>query len=323
MRKGVAILIVLFLLLAGAWLWAESRAAGALRDLAADHAGLSLSDAQPLRNPARLGVRVTDAAMVDRGQGIGADWAELWLSPASPLTARLQLSDNAWVYTGSEVLNLRLRDAHGALSLSPLNRMALSHLAVHSGPVTVNDAPFLASLDATLDLTSLRHDAPRLAGAAYLATVQVGQVQPLGQIEPISADGTLRLWLDRAIHPGDNDAPILHGVQTDGVTVSLGDMTARILGRVERQPDNMAQGQIAAYSSDSAALIDYLAQIGVLPDQARLLARVAVTRFSDAPDMGAVLPEPQGDETRLVITMRNGQVLLGNVPIGPAPRFPD
>ncbi|TJZ91532.1 DUF2125 domain-containing protein [Paracoccus gahaiensis] len=333
MRKAVIGAGVALAVLAGAWLGAESLASRRVAAMIAADPGLEAATVRPLRDPRAMGVEVTGLDFRDPALGISLPWARLSLRPLSPLTARLDLPDRGTILQGGDSLELGLARSDARLSLSPLNRMAPDRLDLQAEGLTLDGQPLVEGLSLQARLVSLDAAAPEGAQAAYdlqlsLAGLQTGALARIGLDPgplpgPIAVEGPMRLWLDRSPSVTGDTAPQLVGWQTPGLSLQAGEIGLRIIGRLSRDAQGRAEGQLALYSSDADAMIGLAAGLGLIPAQGQLLLRAGLSQLARAPMdaslAGPDFPEPAEGELRLPIVMRDGQLMLGGMAIGPAP----
>lgn len=333
MRKAVIGAGVAVAMLAGAWLGTESLASRRVAAMIAADPGLDAAAVRPLRDPRAIGVEVTGLQLRDPALGISLPWARILLRPSSPLTARLELPDQAQILQGGGVVDLGLARSQASLSLSPLNRLAPDRLDLQADGLTLDGRPLAAALSLQARLASVDPDAPDPAGAAYDLQMSLSGLQPEGLARigldpgplpgPIALEGPLRLWLDRAPRLTEDTAPQIVGWQTPGLSLQAGEIGLRLVGRLSRDAQGRAEGQLALYSSDAEAMIGMAAGLGLIPPQGQLLLRAGLSQLARAPiaaDLpGPEFPEPAEGELRLPLVMRDGQLMLGGMAIGPAP----
>ncbi|QBX35201.1 DUF2125 domain-containing protein [Paracoccus liaowanqingii] len=333
MRRAVIGAGVAVALLAGAWLGAESLASRRVAQAIAADPALQATEVRALRDPRRIGIELRGLDYRDPALGISLPWARLSLQPLSPLTARLDLPGRGTILQGGDSLELGLARSEARLSLSPLNRMAPDRLNLQAEGVTLDGQPLAEGLSLQARLVSLDAAAPDLAGAAYdlqlsLAGLQTDALARIGLDPgplpgPIAADGPLRLWLDRSPSVTGDTAPQLVGWQTEGLSLQAGEIGLRIVGRLSRDAQGRAEGQLALYSSDADAMIGLAAGLGLIPAQGQLLLRAGLSQLARAPMdaslPGPEFPDPAEGELRLPIVMRDGRLMLGGMAIGPAP----
>lgn len=326
---GLAVAVVV-----GGWLGAETLASRQLAAVIAADPALQAAEIRPLRDPARLGVALRDLRLEDPAMGLRLRWAALSLRPLSPLTARLDLPEALTLVQAGQERRLGLSAPDAWLALAPLNGFAPRAMRVSARDLTLDGQPLAGGFRLDAALVPLGAQAPRAARAAYDVTLALEEGEPAALDSlgfgagllpgPVAGSGTVRLWLDGVPAP-DAPAPQLVGWQTPGVEIAAGGIGLRLVGRLARDAQGRAEGQVALYSADSQAMIDMAAALGLIPDGARLLIRAGLSRLSETPVdpalPGPALPEPAEGELRLPVIFRDGQIVMGGVPVGPAPAF--
>ncbi|ODT61479.1 MULTISPECIES: DUF2125 domain-containing protein [Paracoccus] len=317
----------------GGWLGVETLARDRVAAWVATDPALEAASVTALRDPRQIGVALTDLRFSDPAFGVALPWMRAWLSPLAPLTAQLDLPDQAQVMQGGQVMQLGLSAPVASLSLAPLNRMAPDRLDLQAQDVTLDGQPLADALSVQARMVPLGADAPRPARAAYgvdlsLEGLDVGGLARLGLDPgplpgPVGAQGPVRIWLDGTPSVTGDQVPQIVGWQTEGLALQAGQIGLRIIGRLSRDAQGRAEGQVALYSADADAMIGMAVGLGLIPPQGQLLLRAGLSQLSRA-DLDDTLPGPDfpgpaEGELRLPIIMRNGQLILGGVPIGPAP----
>lgn len=333
MRGAVIGMGVLLAALAGGWLGAETMAADRVAMAVAQDPALEAGTVRPLRDPRAIGVSLQEVAWRDPALGVALPWARLSLSPAAPLTARLELPDSGRITQGGRALRLGWTAPVARLSVAPLSRMAFDRLDLRAADVSLDDQPLAGVLSLQGRLAPIGGDAPRDARAAYelqlaLSGLEAGGLALLGLDPgplpgPFALRGPLRVWLDGTPSATGAVAPRMVGWQAEGLELQAGPVALRLTGRLVRDAQGLAEGQLALYSDDSDALIGAAADLGLIPAQARLLLRAGLMQLAQAPLdetlPGPVFPGPAEGELRLPVILRDGQMILGGVPVGPAP----
>lgn len=319
----------------GLWAGGETLASRRVAELIAGDPALQATLVRPLRQPPQFGMRIEQPAFADPAGGIALPWAEVQISPQSPTTARLILPREGQVTIAGQGHALGLQNPHATIRLAPLKRLAPDHIAVTAEQVTLDGAPVIEGLDLNMQMTRLGPDAPLAARAAYQARLGLGAVQTrlLSQMgldlhgipDPVSLGGDLLLWLDGTPSIRGQATPSVVGWQTEGLTIGAGPLSLRVVGRIVRDPNGLAEGQVALYTADARQMIDQASQMGLIPGPARMLLSAGVEQLAKTPidaDLpGPDFPEPAQGQVRLPVQLSGGQILLGGIPIGAAPPF--
>lgn len=355
-------------LIGGAWLGGETFLAGKVRTALGQSPDLAVETVAPLRDPTRFGLALENIGFNDGKAQVSAPDLRFWISPLSPTTLRAALPaaieiapSPATDAAGEAGVSIALKDGLAAVKLSPLHDMQLTRFDLDAGGIALNGRELAQAVSARAALASLAHDSPKAAGAAYdldlslaaldpesLPALQNAQL-PEGMIS-LSMKG--RVWLEDAVTPLAGAEPVAVGLRSDHGVISVGDLTARIVGRLEEDEAGFVAGTVMIYTADARPLLEFLASIGVIPEKTiplgltllrgisragveadggtadRPLLRAGLAAATDAasrPDETGTsdgYPLPADDEIRLPLTFRDGKAMLGPIALGPAPRFP-
>lgn len=341
MRGFLVSLLVLVMLVFGGALMAEGWLAGRVAALAERDPRVTLATSEPLREGTRLGIRLTGLAVQTAPDAaVRLPSLDLWARPLSPTDFHATLPETVDVDTPNGALALDIQDGQLRLRLAPLNGMAVSDAGVSLAALSLAGRPAADALSVAATLTGLGSDAPMEARAAYDVAVQAARIDPAALVLPgvgalpplpesLSASGSFRLWLDAA--PGQEmwrnpppAPPQLVGLRLDGVRIGAEDMNARFFGRLTRGADGLAQGRIAVLTADAAGFLAFAADSGLIPRAGRFLGMglVAGIAAQPLPEPVSDWPQPENNEVLLPVILRDGQVFLGELPVGPAPHFP-
>ena len=320
---------------AGLWAGGETLASRRLAELIAGDPALQATSVQPLREPPEFGLRIEQPGFSDPAGGLTLPWAIVRMSPGTPTTAHLDLPDEGQVTIAGQTHALGLEGPHAMIRLAPLKRLAPDHIDIMADQVTLDGAPVIEGLEVELQMTRLGSDAPLAARAAYdahlgLAAVQTAVLSRMGLNlqgipEPASVSGSILLWLDGTPAIRGQATPAIVGWQTEGLVVGAGALSLRVVGRVVRDKDGLAEGQVAIYTTDAGQIIDQASDMGLIPPSTRMLLNAGLGQLAkaqiNAELPGPDYPEPQDGQMRLPVQMIDGQIRLGGIPIGPAPPF--
>lgn len=345
-------------LIGGAWFGGESYLARQVQSALAQSPDLAVETVSPLRDPTRFGLSLANISFNDGRSVLTAPETRLWISPLSPTTLRadlppaLEIAPVSAVSPDSSVSGTSLALSDGTLSakVSPLHDLQLTRLDLGTGAVALNGRDLAQALSGRAELAALAHDSPKAAGAAYDLDLALAALDPeglpaLSQLRlpegMISADVKGRLWLEDAISPLGGSAPVLVGLRSDHTVLSIGDLKARIIGRLQEDEAGFVEGAVMIYTADARPLLEFLASLGVIPEKTiplgmtllRGISRAGVgaglpaaddaadsTPVEAAPEEG--FPLPAANEIRLPLTFLDGKAMLGPIALGPAPRFP-
>ncbi|WP_158247982.1 DUF2125 domain-containing protein [Paracoccus sp. SY] len=308
--------MMIVLLLAGAWLVAEPL----LVSQARRHVQADTVDGQP--GPLRLGLALQDLTVPVQAGAVTLPRLDAWVTPWAPLTARAILPPTALLDTTDGQQRLELSDATARIRLSPIGGR-LRHLETRFAGVGLDGTPLSGQGGITLQAVS----DDRAEGVAYDIHPDLPDLH-FPQLAALS--GGLRLWLDRPIGLSNADAqPVVQRVLTEGLDIDARRFRLRVVGLILKGADGRVEGRLAIYASDAGAMLESAAEQGVLPPQVGLLVRAMLNRIGQADFSGPPIPgqppmpaAPEG-ELRIPVEMRDGQMYLGGIQIGPAPVWPD
>ncbi|WP_323008623.1 DUF2125 domain-containing protein [Paracoccus sp. (in: a-proteobacteria)] len=333
MRRMLALLVALALVLGGLWLGGESLLAQQMRRLAAEQPMTDLGAVQELRDPGRFGVRALGLELQTDAGRLGLQQAELWLSPLHPTTLRFALAPKGMLDAGSGPLELGLGDAMAQLRFSPWNGLGLAAAQIKAGPLTIAGTELATAVRINAVGRTLDQDAPSGAAVSYdlnltLHGLDPGAFATLSLPGPLNATATGRIWLDALPQPWTltpDLAPLPVGLRLDEVELQLGGLQARIIGRVQADAQGRAEGRLVLYTTDAKPLLQAAASAGLIPSRVVRLAGTMLKTISDLPlpdEDGQRFPPPAEGELRLPLRFADGKVSLGPLTLGPAPVFP-
>lgn len=338
--------ILTALILGGLWLGGETLLARELRKMAGRDPGLDIAAVTELRRKDRIGVHL-DGLRLSRPHGmLEIAGADLWLSPLTPTEARLDLPAQVIVDAGAGAVTLGLGTTDARLRLAPLGGMVLDDMALSAGPLTIARAPLADRVELTatyasapqaplpaaagydVSLTAEKLDLERLTSA--LTGGSTGQASLPGLLQ-LQAAG--RIWLDARPGPANlrpETRPALVGLRIDQADLALGPLRARLVGQISADDTGHPQGQLALYTADAAPLLQLAADLGWMPQGAVKLAGQMVERLGALPIGQSAtqdgwpditFPDPAPGELRLPLSLAQGRISLGPIPLGPAPRL--
>ncbi|MDO5529142.1 MAG: DUF2125 domain-containing protein [Paracoccus sp. (in: a-proteobacteria)] len=326
--RGLLIVIVVAAVLAvagwfGGEIWLSRQAAAQIE------ASPEISaEAAPLRQAGRFGLRLSDVEMGDAQSGLRAPFVDLFAPVWRPNAFSFDLPDALTLRAGGADLPVTLEGGTGFAAFAPTNRAALSEAGIDAQRVTLNGLPLLDLLEMRADLVHPGLNAPPGTGAAYDVTLDLAGLDAAawtGIALPgaLGAAGALRVWLTdapgRGALSGDMSQPELIGAATDGLRLTLGGVEARLIGSVTADAAGLAEGEAAIYSTDTRALLEAAASLGIVPEAAVLPALAGLTTLSEVTTDAGSLPPAREGELRLPLSFANGESRIGPVVIGPAP----
>lgn len=342
MKKLLIGLAILAILLTGAWYGAETWLSRVARDALAGQPEIS-AEVTPLRQPGRLGLHLQNIEIAG-AQAASMTGLDGYVRLRSPATLTIDLPEVVSLAPANAAPSeLVLTDGRAEVTLSPTRGLAVRYAGVSGHDLVVNGAALFDSLNATATLTHMGGAAPDGSAAAYRVDL-AGDGLVVGALpETLDILGAVQVWLnavpDRAALDGSAALPQPTGLQTQALVFTLGDMTARLAGRVEADAEGLATGQAAIYTSDGPAFIQASVEAGILPQDLANPLLAVVTAAAGEPataepepveqridseilaSEAVTLPRAKPGEIRLPLFMQDGIIRLGPVPLGPAPRI--
>lgn len=330
-------LAVLGALVAGLWLGGETWAARRAAEAIAQSPQIEATSVTPLRRPDGFGLRLEAPVLQGPGAALSLPWAELSAAPTAPFTARLILPQAGQLQLPGASVVLAAAAPAARLTVAPLREMAVDAAHLSLDGLQLDGAPAAGPVRLDAALARLGHDAPRAAHAGYDLTLaaedlSAGLLALLGLDAralpgPVSAQGAARLWLDAAPRLQEGaPAPRPVGFQTAGLDLASADLSVRVVGRLAADEAGLAEGRLAVFTRDAGAIVDQLVALEVIPGGAALLlhaglGQIGRAEFPEGPYAGPAIPAPGEGELRLPLSFAGGQMSLGAVPLGPAPRL--
>lgn len=327
MRRVLWLAVLLVAGMGALWVGGESWLAGQAQKVISAQPALDAGEVRPLRDPRRIGIRIDQPGYQDGVMSLSLPWADLWISPLKPQETRLTLPDRGVLRLGAQEHDLTMQRAEG-LVRQPLLGGPVARADLRVEGLALDGRAVLETLDLRVREGALAQDAPAGAVSVYDAALSLRDfagdrlllpgLPPLPVSGGMSLEGSLRLWLDQEVAVQTLAGPVpprLMGVETGDLVLQLGDHRARISGRIQPDAAGRAEGKVAIQTENAQAILDAAFDSGLLPASGRFLARSMLSRLSRGSG-------PEGGELRLSLTMRDGRMMLGPVPLGAAPMFP-
>ncbi len=131
-----------------------------------------------------------------------------------------------------------------------------------------------------------------------------------------SMDVAAGLTMDRALDRHASEQPVrLMAVDVTDARMTWGDLALRGTGTLTADPQGIAQGRLMLHVSGWRVLMPMLAASGVIKPEVVPTVENALTRLEVTPADGGA------PRLELPLILRDGQMHLGPLPLGPAPRL--
>lgn len=329
MRKLIAAVVVLAALYAGYWTVGRaqitSRGEAALSRIDAGPLDLSYDDFSVRGFPSRFDTTLTEPRLVDPA----ADWA--WAAPwlqvfalsYRPNEVILLFPTEQQIALGDEVMTLHTADmrasarvrANTALSFAAATLdVANPRLRTSEGVELAMGRLLIAARHAAAETA---YDVYAEASGVVLPDALRAALDPSGTLPPLirelKFDGvaTLSAPLDR--HAFEGGAIRLDALDLRQLTVSWGDIRLSAEGAVAADAAGLAEGELVLTARAWRQALALVEAAGALTESAVLTYTAMAQTLDETPD----------DPETLVLTFRfeAGRFLLGDLPIGDAPRL--
>lgn len=276
--------------------------------------------------PWRHITRIPRPALADPGTGTAwrADWLELG-SPAlwpGALTLRFPQTPQRLSYLDQTAV-ITAQDLQAELQLAPGTALTLEALGLSAGrwQAAADGGTVLAA--ATLELGMVQGETPQIyrvqaqaeelvPGALWRRRLAAGPELPEA-LETLALDMTVAF--DR---PWDRSALEERRPQPRGIALALaeahwGSLRLKASGDVTVDTQGLPEGRIALRAENWRGILEMAERSGVLPPALRRTAERVL----------GLLAQSGGNPEHLDLTLdfKGGQVMLGPLPIGPAPRL--
>ena len=336
--------------LGAAWYGGETWLGGKAREAVAASPVIAADSIAPLRDPRRIGLRLSEVEIGDVQNGLSAPGLEVYAPLTAPMTMTLALPPQLDLRVNAVPVAVTLARGQAHAAISPTRDMAISKAGISAEGLGIDGVPVLQSLEVDARLSHMGGAAPEGSRAGYAVAIDARGLTLGGFPDRLDLAGPLQLWLTEVpgqpMLEGRVPPPLLTGAQTQGLRVTLGTSQATLIGRIQADAQGFAAGEAAIYTSDAHRFVDLAVQAGLIPAEAVMLVRAVINTLSDTPtpaeagaeaapaqpaaappepppdaDLVVSLPPAQKGQIRLPLFLRDGQLLLGPVPIGPAPRL--
>ncbi|NHF72209.1 DUF2125 domain-containing protein [Paracoccus xiamenensis] len=339
-------------MLGAAWYGGETWLSGKAREAVTSSPVVEAASVTPLRDPRRIGLRMAEVEIGDAETGLSAPGLKLYAPLIAPTTMTVALPSQMELRMGNAPVSVTLGQgqAHAALSLT--HEMAIREAGIDARDLDVDGVDMLQSLEITARLAHMGGAAPQGSRAAYAVDATARGLTLPGLQERLDIIGPVQLWLTEVpgqpMLEGRVPPPALTGMQTQGLRFSLAGAEATLIGRIQADAQGRAEGEAALYTRDARPFIDAAVEAGLIPQKAAMLVGAMINTLSKTPlpgeiketvvrsaevlpltpeeagtddDMLVALPPAQEGQIRLPLILKDGEVRLGPVPIGPAPRL--
>lgn len=331
MRKLLWI-VALLMLAWGAWWWAATTAlqhsAQTWFEQRRDEGWLAqAADATRGGFPARIALGLTDIQIADPVSGLAATLPQIDITTpgywpgfvtVTVPDAPILLGDPAYQVT------LDTTDATAHLDLHPGTSLQLERMAVLSGPWALNAAA--EAVLAADDLSAILHQSPSapdiytfdlsIEGLRIAASLRDALGVPAHwpqDFENIGISSFVtfdRPWDRSALH---TTRPQPVRISMDGAHLQWGDLQLAASAQIEVDAQGRGTGAVTLRADNWPMMLDLAQTAGVIAPDMRLQTELLIRSFANL--------SGGPDDLDLNLTLKDGQMALGFIPLGPAPLF--
>ena len=331
MRRVVGLAVILALIWCGWWVWAARAAERAVEQWFADRraegwqaefAGFEMSGF-----PLQFDAQVALPALADPETGVAVTTSGIGVSAPAwwPGDVTVTLPQDPITLASPESRATLTMDQAGAvMRLHPGSALELEETRLASGPWSLS-APVgdvLSAADLHVAFQQDTADPPRYTISMRAAGLQPGPVPRAAlrvpQSWPLTFDQFAlnmqvvfdRVWDRRAVEVA---RPQPRRVQVDLAEAVWGDLRLRAAADLAVDAEGVADGTVSLQARNWQEMLTLAEAAGILPSAVRPQAESVLSALAQASG------DPRSIDVDL--TLRNGLMLLGFVPLGPAPRL--
>lgn len=276
--------------------------------------------------PSRFDTTVTDLRITapDAAMGYAASFVQALALSYQPNSAILAFPDTQDVTFQNTPFTVDTTGLRASAKVNPNAALSLDAITAEASAVAIRNvdlgewqfANFLVALRVAGPLPNSYDfygslEAIRPPEALFARITQSGALPETIEIAKLDATVTLDRPLDRHTLPDwQNDPGRVRGLDVKSLLVTWGDLSIRGRGELTVRSDGTPDGTLTLIANDWQRMLDLAQEAGLIPADFQFLARsVGQTLSGGAPDL--VLP----------VTFQNGNLSVGPIPLGPAPRF--
>ena len=263
MKRFALILLSVALILGAAWFGAESWLARQARSALADSAQASAESVVEIRNPTRVGIRFVGLDVGTAQDGFAAPDLKIYAPVRSLNTMSADLPETLVLRVGGAEIPFTLAGGTVDATVSPTHGMVVRNATVSLRQLAMNGVPILDSGSARAHLSHMGAAAPQGARGAYiidLAARGLDVSAGMAGVQPVDISGKIQLWTsalpDRSMLKPGAAPPSLMAAQTQGLVLTMGDLSARLVGRIKADENGLAAGEAGIYTKDARGFIE-------------------------------------------------------------------
>lgn len=336
MAKGadvrfLTILVAILALLYGGYWFVGSNAVetGAkdmFADMQADGVDVSYASLNTTGFPSRFDTTLRAFSIFDPRSGLGwsAPFFQVFALSYQPNKLIANWADQQTIILPDQSISLISERLRGSASSGLKSELPLDEVIIEAVSAAVSsDQGWDISLQSLLAAlrsagpTPNSYDAYFEASEIKIPSAYVAAIAPAHQLDaPIKAVQidthiTLDRPLDLRLQTGP--PPRLMAINLRNISLDWADMGLRLTGELEADAFGFADGTVTLDARNWPAILELLRSSGVLNEQNLVLAQASLAAISTGEGASATASLP--------ITLENGQMRFGFLPLGPAPRL--
>ncbi len=335
MRKLLVLVLVLTGLWSGYWFLGSSAIRQAAEDWFAGAAAQGIlaekSDLSLAGFPNRFDLTVTGPVLRDPARGIGwqAPFVQVFAMTWKPWHIIAALPPEQVVTLPGQEVKLAAEGLRASFRARPATDLPLASVIVESGPFTASSsAGWTAAAGRAVASISADEEVPGAGDApdAYVLALNASDLAPDPEVMARIGEGsglppriaTLRLVATASLTaPLDRFAaethPRLAALELTDSLLAWGELSASASGRIAPDDEGFAAGRVEIAVTNWQPLVPALVAAGAIkPEQAQTLTRLLTALAQESGDPDAL---------KLPLTLADGRVSLGFLPLGEAPRM--
>lgn len=276
--------------------------------------------------PLRFDTDIRDLSLADPRTGVAFSTERLALLSKSHAPTRFtaRLAETAVLASPYQRIDIGNEVAEADLFVSPGPNLTLDHAAIRLDGLTLSSTLDWGVTLESSELASQRRDADPLT---HDITFRANGITPTGGlIERLDPDGLLSDRLEVAnmdvsatfdrdwdIHALEGPRPQLTHIDIESVSITWGALSLQTAGSFDVDAKGYPDGEIAIKAVNWREMIELAVGAGAIPQDLRKLALRS----------GEMLAGLSGrkDTIDATLTLKNGMITMGFIPLGPAPRL--
>lgn len=330
MRKLILLALVLTTAYSAYWFvgrsQVESGLKAALAEIDAGEYEVNYSDLRTIGYPSRFDTTISDLEFSEPTSRF------TWRAPFFQLFALSYRPNEVIAFFppeqefnfDGEVLSLITRDMRASGKVSASTALALRNVTLEADNPRLRTEEgaelAMASLIAAMRLqpeTSQTYDLFLEARSIVLPEALRTLADPEGRLPPLLQnlrfEGDLNLTEPIELNNVEGKTAQIAALHVGELALSWGDIHLSAIGDLTPDAQGLLNGNITFSARNWSQLMNLMAEAGIVPEGRRMLFEAVITQIDETPHIS--------DTLTVTITIDDGQMALGPLPLGPAPRL--